>query len=111
MDSSRYLKILSTMNWKKCESDSPNIFKNFFLIEHAMIELAKYDEKKDKWLVKLDTDLTDKCVELNDAAVKLSELERAINILVSRKIFEKISGGWLFSSSVDEEKRKMIPTM
>ena len=106
MDFSRYINILKTMSWKKCESDSPNIFKNFFLLEAAMMDLAVYDEKKDKWLVKLDTDLTDRCVELNDAAVKLSELERAINILVSRKIFEKISGGWLFSSYVDEQKRR-----
>lgn len=106
MDSSRYVELFKDINWKKCESDSPNIFKNFFLLEIAMLDLAKYDSKKDKWLIKLDTDLTDKVVEINDAAIKISEIERAINILVNRKVFEKISGGWLFSSFVDTEKRK-----
>lgn len=106
MDSTRYVKILKDLNWKKCESDSAMIFKNFFLIEHAMIELAKYDPKKNKYLVKLDTDLTDKVIEMNDAPIKVTDIERTINILVTRKVFEKINGGWLYSSVVDTQLKK-----
>ena len=106
MDSNHYIKILKELNWKKCESDSAVIFKTYYLLEHAMYELAKYDSKKNKYLVKLDTDLTDKVIELNDAPIKVTEIERAINILVSRKVMEKISGGWLYSSFVDANLKK-----
>lgn len=104
MKTERYIEVIRTINWKKCESDSAIIFKTFFLIEAAMMQLAVFDEKKDKWLVKLDTELTDKVIELNDAPLRVSEIEKAITVLINRKIFEK-AGAFLYSSAVDEELR------
>lgn len=102
MKTERYVEIIRTLNWKKCESDSAVIFKTFFLIEAAMMQLAVFDEKKGKYLVKLDTELTDKVIELNDAPLRVSEIEKAITVLINRKIFEKV-GAFLYSSAVNEE--------